>query len=98
MTVERILPCVCCDNLSSADASDLHEYGMPILIPNNSMEKHKQFWTVKCPRCGRGGMFQYTSAYLALKDWNDLIKTCRRQDAIVERYRYRRKEKNNEER
>lgn len=70
MTVDHIIPCICCEHPPSVD--DSIEYGMPILIPQNSIVAHKQFWEVKCPNCGRGGMFQFTSPYLALKDWNAL--------------------------
>jgi hypothetical protein len=46
---------------------------MPILIPcNSSRGTHKQWWEAKCPKCGRGGFFQYKSAYLALKAWNEM--------------------------
>ena len=74
MTVDRIIPCVCCEHPPSSD--DAHDYGMPILIPSNSLHEHMQFWEAKCPNCGRGGMFQYKSAYLALKHWNEIMKDC----------------------
>jgi hypothetical protein len=48
---------------------------MPILTPCNGIEPHTQFWEAKCPICGRGGAFQYKSAYLALKHWNELQTT-----------------------
>ena len=74
MTVSKIIPCVCCEHPPSSD--DGHEYGMPILIPSNSLQEHMQFWEAKCPKCGRGGIFQYKSAYLALKHWNELMIRC----------------------
>lgn len=73
MTVHRIIPCICCEHPPSVD--DGHEYGMPILIPCNGLNPHTQFWEAKCPNCGRGGLFQYKSAYLALKHWNELQST-----------------------
>lgn len=70
MTVNRIIPCVCCDHPPSVD--DCSSYGMPILIPSNALKAHQQFWIAKCPACGRGGVIQYNSAYLALKHWNGM--------------------------
>lgn len=74
MTVDKIIPCVCCEHPPSVD--DGHEYGMPILIASNAFQEHKQWWEAKCPQCGRGGMFQYKSAYLALKAWNEIMQRC----------------------
>ena len=74
MTVDKIIPCVCCEHPPSVD--DGHAYGMPILIPCNGLKEHSQFWEVKCPNCGRGGMLQFTSTYLALKHWNELMISC----------------------
>lgn len=71
MTVDKIIPCVCCEHPPSVD--DDCEYGMPILIPcNSSVKDHMQWREVKCPKCRCGGMMQYKSAYLALKAWNEL--------------------------
>lgn len=71
MTVEKIIPCICCEHPPSVD--DSHTYGMPFLIPcNSSRETHKQWWEAICPNCKRGGLFQYKSAYLALKAWNEM--------------------------
>ena len=74
MTVDKIIPCVCCDHPPSVD--DSFKYGMPVLTPCNSAKEHLQFWVAKCPVCGRGGIFQFTSAYLALKHWNELMRNC----------------------
>ena len=74
MTVDRVIPCVCCEHPPSVD--DGSEYGMPILIPHNSFVSHKQFWNVKCPVCGRGGCVEEKSAYLALKKWNEIMQRC----------------------
>lgn len=75
MTVNKIIPCVCCEHPPSVD--DSCKYGMPILIPcNSSVKDHLQWWEVKCPKCGRGGITQYKSAYLALKSWNELQQDC----------------------
>jgi len=50
---------------------------MPVLTPSNGLAPHKQFWNVRCPKCGRGGAGEYKSAYLALKHWNELMERCR---------------------
>lgn len=70
MTVDKILRCVCSSR--EPTSSDSVFYGMPILKPYNSNRNHKQYWDVKCPVCGRGGLFEETSPYYALKKWNDL--------------------------
>ena len=81
MTVDKIIPCVCCEHPPSVD--DASHYGMPILMPYNSLKDHLQFWQAKCPKCGRGGVIDYKSAYLALKGWNEMMRDC---------YEYERKE------
>ena len=72
MKVDRITPCVCCDH--EPDCGDSVYYGMPILTPTIN----SSFFKVQCPVCGRGGLFQYKSAYLALKAWNQLMEECYR--------------------
>ena len=74
MTVDRIIPCVCCEHPPSVD--DGSSYGMPILKPSNGFLDHLQFWIAECPKCGRGGIIQYKSAYLALKAWNETMVRC----------------------
>lgn len=74
MTVDRIIPCVCCEHPPSVD--DASDYGMPILKPSNGFQDHLQFWTAVCPKCGRCGVIQYKSAYLALKAWNECMVRC----------------------
>lgn len=61
-----IIPCVCCDHEPSA--GDSVYYGMPQLKVTQNMEYYEIF----CPRCGRGGLLQFKSAYLAVKDWNEM--------------------------
>lgn len=72
MTVDNIIPCVCMPHPPTL--AERCDYGMPILIPHNSNRMHKQYWNVKCPNCGRGGLYEEKSAYLALKKWNELQK------------------------
>lgn len=73
MTVDHIIPCVCCEHPPSVDDSTY--YGMPVLKVSNSIIAHKQFWTCGCPKCGRGGIKEFKSPYLAIKDWNALQKS-----------------------
>ena len=78
MTVQKIIPCICCagdyEELSLYDSF----YGMPYLTVHNSFKYHRQFWTYWCPKCGRGGKFLvFASPYLALKDWNELQTSLR---------------------
>lgn len=78
MTVERITPCVCCDH--DPTGADSVYYGMPILRVAGNYTPHRQYWEAQCPACGRGGIFQYKSAYLALKHWNELMDRCYRME------------------
>ena len=74
MTVDRIIPCVCTPHPPTI--MDSVRYGMPALTPYG-FQSHKQFWTIKCPVCGRGGAgTEETSAYKALKKWNLLMRRC----------------------
>ena len=45
-------------------------YGMPQLKVCGG--KPHTYFEVYCPNCGRGGLLQFKSAYLALKDWNEM--------------------------
>ena len=72
MTVDHIIPCICCEHPPSVD--DSVHYGMPVLKVASSVIAHKQFWMYQCPVCGRGGCQEFKSPYLALKDWNSLQK------------------------
>lgn len=58
----KVLLCVCSEN---SDEYSVYT-GMPCLKVTSDMN----FWEAFCPNCGRGGLFQYKSAYLALKAWN----------------------------
>lgn len=80
MTVEHIIPCVCSKPDGEYVSSD---YGMPQLKVHGNYIKHKQFWQIYCPNCGRSGCREYKSPYLALKDWNEMQKQL---------YEYKKKE------
>ena len=76
MTVDRIIPCVCTPHPPTA--GDSVRYGMPVLTAYGS-QPHEQCWTIKCPVCGRGGIWiEETSAYKALQKWNQLMRRCYR--------------------
>lgn len=78
MTVQKIIPCICCaDDYEEMSLNDSF-YGMPYLTVHNSLKDHQQFWTYWCPKCGVGGKFlEFGSQYLALKDWNELQTSLR---------------------
>lgn len=79
MKVNKIIPCVCCDH--EPNSGDSVYYGMPQLKVCGG--KPETYFECYCPNCGRGGLIQHKSAYLALKDWNRLQKQCRRAKGIV---------------
>ena len=68
MRVPDITPCVCADH--EPDAEDSVYFGMPQL--KVCSWDGKQLFEPYCPNCGRGGLYQFGSAYLALKWWNEL--------------------------
>ena len=67
--VKEIIPCVCADN--KPDAGESVYDGMPQIKVYQSAGG-KQLWTAFCPACGRGGLIEHKSTYLALKDWNEM--------------------------
>ena len=79
MKVNKIIPCVCCDH--EPNSGDSVYYGMPQLKVCGG--KPETYFECYCPNCGRGGLIQHKSEYLALKDWNRLQKRCRRAKEIV---------------
>lgn len=75
MTVKRIIPCVCIEH--KPDSGDTCDYGMPKLYVSQSTYDYMQFWIAYCPNCKRGlPGTEKKSAYLALRDWNELQKRC----------------------
>ena len=68
MKIDKIIPCVCCDH--EPDCGDSVYYGMPQL--KVCAGENQEFYEAFCPNCGRGGLIQFKSAYLALKDWNEM--------------------------
>lgn len=71
MTVDRINPCVCCIDDYEYCHTGNSLYGMPKLLVTNSLKPHRQFWSVYCPKCGRGSKLdQFESPYKALRSWN----------------------------
>lgn len=63
MKVDRVLRCICADH--EPNGGDSVYYGMPQLRVSET-----SLFEAYCPSCGIGGMFQFKSAYLALKHWN----------------------------
>lgn len=43
-----------------------------------------QYYEAFCPKCGRGGMFQFKSSYLALKHWNEMQISLRNTNFFVD--------------
>lgn len=72
-----IIPCICCDH--EPDCGDSVYYGMPQLKVTSDM----QWFEYYCPNCGRGGSFQYKSAYLAIKEWNKMQERLRKNEIIL---------------
>lgn len=74
----KIIPCICCDH--EPTCADSIYYEMPQLKVTQNME----YYEIYCPNCGRGGMLQFRSAYLAVKDWNEMQKMLRCADKVLE--------------
>lgn len=79
MKVDKIIPCVCCDH--DPNCGDSVYYGMPQLKVCGG--KPHTYFEVYCPNCGRGGLFQFKSAYLALKHWNELQEQLRKPKGLT---------------
>lgn len=75
MKVDKILPCICTPDYDSAKSI---YNGMPQLKVSGG--KPHTFFTPFCPKCGRGGLIEYKSAYLALKAWNEMQEMLRKYD------------------
>jgi hypothetical protein len=72
--VGNVLPCICTKDVDfNADGYN----GMPILRVFGGGDR---YFDAKCPKCGRGGLFQFKSAYLALRDWNEMQTELREQE------------------
>lgn len=73
MKVGKIIPCVC---TQEPDFTANGYAGMPILRTYGGADT---YFDAKCPQCGRGGLFQFKSAYLALRYWNKMQGDLRKQ-------------------
>ena len=69
MVVDRVMPCYCSKDTYDSSVSSYD--GMPQLKVTD-VYRGKMFFEAYCPKCGRGGLFQFRSAYLALKHWNEM--------------------------
>ena len=74
----KIIPCICTSEREN-DYSDSIYYGMPQFKVTEDMK----YYEIYCPNCGRGGLIQFKSPYLAVKDWNDMQKCLRRNDILL---------------
>lgn len=71
MKVQEVYPCVCSIDDYEEGQIKRSDYGMPLLSVCNSAKQWKQYWSIWCPKCGRGSKLeQFNSQYLALKSWN----------------------------
>lgn len=71
----EIIPCVCSEPIDTTVS--LYD-GMPQLkVTNYNKQYNSQYYEAFCPKCGRGGIIQFKSAYLALKHWNQMQKSIR---------------------
>ena len=73
MTVDKVRPCICSMDDYVEKQIDDSNYGMPVLTVCNGLVPHKQFWSIWCPKCGRGSkLVQYDSSFKAIRDWNKM--------------------------
>lgn len=72
MKVSKIIPCICCTH--TPNCGDSVYYGMPTLKVTDGMN----YFEAYCANCGRGGLIQYKSAYLAIKGWNEMQQRLRK--------------------
>ena len=70
MKVKTIFPCVCIDHTPTA--ADSGTYGMPVMQLYSCGDGRAYHFIPKCPNCGRGGLREFTSDYMALKEWNSM--------------------------
>ena len=74
MRVAKIWPCICIDH--EPDCRDSVTYGMPQIRVSGCRTFESKDGGYRympyCPRCGRGGMFDFRTDYAALKYWNEL--------------------------
>lgn len=80
MKVGKIIPCICSPNRED-NKFESGYYGMPIIKTYGGTDT---YFECVCPICGRGGLFQFKSTYLALKDWNKLQEELRVTEIFIE--------------
>ena len=74
MKVDHIETCICCDHESTC--ADSVYYGMPQLKVSGGGDQQR--FTAYCPECGRGGVVEHKSAFLALRSWNKMQQRQKR--------------------
>ena len=71
----KIIPCICSEPID--EYGSIYD-GMPQLkVTNYNKNCNTQYYEAFCPKCGRGGMFQFKSSYLAWKNLNKMQKSIR---------------------
>lgn len=80
MKVVRVIPCICSPNWEEKHIESGY-YGMPQLRVYGGSDRYFEAY---CPKCGRGGLSQHKSAYLALKGWNEMQEQLRRSPTNIE--------------
>lgn len=76
MKVDKIIPCICMKD--KEDYGSLFD-GMPILYVDKN-----QHYSYVCPKCGKGlKLSQYKSAYLALKNWNEMQQKLNNNEIFI---------------
>ena len=72
MKPDKITPCVCCDHEPSI--GDSCYYGMPQIKVYTARLSGNTYFSVFCPKCGRGESIDFKTANGALNYWNRLQK------------------------
>ena len=70
MKIGKIHPCICIER--NREAGDSGFLGMPNLKIYQGSPEYPECYVPYCPSCGRGGIKEYPSAFMALKAWNAL--------------------------
>ena len=78
MTVDFIIKCICV----AGEYSNGLWHGLPELKVSNTNRPHTQYWRAQCPKCGRGGIIDYPSAFKCLDAWNKMQKDLYRAQGI----------------
>lgn len=76
----EIIPCICSEPID--EYRNIYD-GMPQLkVTNFNKNCNTQYYVAFCPKCGRGGLLQFKSSYLALKNCNKMQKKYKKHKII----------------